>query len=621
MLGGTQILSSQKIADNLQLSLQHLFDVIKAGSTVKLRKILAAHPALLNAQDPYGYTPLHTAVFARNIEIVKTLVAQGAKLDTPDGDGFPPIAYTRRCPDIKQYLLMNHAENFDPQFSLMHIAVADSDIDAITTLARKRPELLNTKDRAGATPLHLAAEKGDHFMVELLVNLGADLNIVDNKGYPVVALPELDPTIQEFLLNNGAVDPYHNLVQLAASQGDTRKLARLLLNAENQQLINVADLQGLTPLHYAVISGDEAAVALLLKQGADVNAVNNNHYLPIHFAENPDIYKMLLNAGSYDAMATPLHVAASLGDLNQMRAIIAEDPTSVNVLDSQHHTPLRYAADYEKKAAVKLLLAHGANPDIQSLDWQYAHNNPQSLVSNYIRTRTRLPSQALVTLSASFSALIEREIQHAHQLGKKILVVLGELHHNPKIMQVQKRLLGTAKELGINHVLLEAQEGSDYMKIGISAQKLGLSVTGVDNHPKRDLDTMSRAILLKARDKVMANGIYDKNQDAVLILHMDHMPGIVANLREKIDSHRFHIVPINLTSMVPRIPAEVEYTGEQSHYRYDPKQVIQIEDGALSDATSPIALWNSDVLPNPLKLPPEREADETEPKSKRPRKK
>jgi len=624
MIVGAQNLNEQKIADDLQISLEYLFDVINQGSLPKLKKILTVHPALLNAQDPFGYTPLHKAVFTRNIEMVAALVMLGADLDRMDCDGFPPIAYTRRSKEIKDYLLKCNATDFDPQHSPLHIAVADRDIDSLISLARKQPQLLNAKNRAGATPLYLAAEKGDALMVEMLVLFGADLNATDNKGYPVVAIPGLEPKIQALLLGKGAKDPYITDLHLAALKGDARKLARLLKDEANREMLTAQDLKGVTPLHNAVTSGSENAVALLLEQGAKVNvATFDEGYLPIHFTEvGSVIYQMLLEAGSTDPWATPLHIAAGYGDLEQMRLHLSQEPDSVNILDSQGHSPLRYATDCGKKAAAKLLLAHGANPDLNSLDWQYPHSNPQNLVSNYIRTRTRISSQALESIGASFTSLIQREMQHAHQLGKKILVILGELHNNPKIMQVQKRLLGAAKAMGINHLLLEVQQGTHDMLIAVPAQKLGLSVTGVDNHPKRNhLDIVNRAIHLNARDKAMAQGIYDKNEDAVLIIHMEHMPGIVANLRQKAQSQRFHIVPINLTSMVTKIPAENEYTGILSHYRYDPRQVIQIEEGGLSDASLPIAYWNSHVVPNPFKLPPEREADETEPKSKRPRKK
>lgn len=53
----------------------------------------------------------------------------------------------------------------------------------------------------------------------------------------------------------------------------------------------------MTPLHWAVESGDPQCVELLLRQGADVNVENKFDKSPLEIASdkgNTDIYEMLL---------------------------------------------------------------------------------------------------------------------------------------------------------------------------------------------------------------------------------------------------------------------------------------------------------------------------------------
>src|SRR5262245_50943132 len=80
--------------------------------------------------------------------------------------------------------------------------------------------------------------------------------------------------------------------------------------------------RGAQPLHYAVFNGDEDSVELLLKHGADVNAIAANGWTPLHIAcakGNESLVDLLLeNGADVNAMTevgdTPLALATRYGD-------------------------------------------------------------------------------------------------------------------------------------------------------------------------------------------------------------------------------------------------------------------------------------------------------------------
>lgn len=57
---------------------------------------------------------------------------------------------------------------------------------AAASIAIAAPELLESADEDGFTPLHLAVIQGNLAMVNLLLANKADVNAVDNEGHSVV---------------------------------------------------------------------------------------------------------------------------------------------------------------------------------------------------------------------------------------------------------------------------------------------------------------------------------------------------------------------------------------------------------------------------------------------------
>lgn len=70
--------------------------------------------------------------------------------------------------------------------SALHYCSGQRDLVAAASVAVAAPELLESADEDGFTPLHLAVIQGNMALVNLLLANKADVNALDNEGHSVV---------------------------------------------------------------------------------------------------------------------------------------------------------------------------------------------------------------------------------------------------------------------------------------------------------------------------------------------------------------------------------------------------------------------------------------------------
>lgn len=219
---------------------------------------------------------------------------------------------------------------------------SQGNLDAVRELLSKGVSINAQRPKDGMTALHWAAQKGDASLVIGLMRLGADLKIKNHEG--------------------------KTALQLAAGFGKKAVVGAMLQRADNvQELVNIADNKGQTPLHWAAWENHEGVVVLLLGYGAATNAQDGNGATPLSWARSESIARLLLKAGAsllpIDGFgARPLHrLAKNNIDLGQIlnMSLLAKD--LVNARDHLGDTPLHKAAKTGSHMAIESLIAAGVD--------------------------------------------------------------------------------------------------------------------------------------------------------------------------------------------------------------------------------------------------------------------
>ncbi|KAH6621656.1 ankyrin repeat-containing domain protein [Chaetomium sp. MPI-SDFR-AT-0129] len=125
----------------------------------------------------------------------------------------------------------------------------------------------------GSAPLHIAAERGSESLTALLLEKGADVEGRDGRGRTALMRAVMGPSLS--ISNDEGRCPcggYRgNNDDTDGSREENREgVVRLLLEASAD--VNARDARGKMALHWAVESGLEGLVVLLLQYGADVDA-------------------------------------------------------------------------------------------------------------------------------------------------------------------------------------------------------------------------------------------------------------------------------------------------------------------------------------------------------------
>ncbi|KAJ5100696.1 hypothetical protein N7456_006748 [Penicillium angulare] len=248
----------------------------------------------------------------------------------------------------------------------LHHAVQAGDLGLVKSLIQNGASV-NSRDGNGQTPLHYASEGGFMECIEVLVKHGADSNILDNCGFSPflwAAVAGQEGTMARLLFMDKEVNSVSaegkSALGWAANLGWS-STAELLA----EHCVSVSDARNThqnLPLKEATASGNLQTVQLLLALGEDPNYRDRDGWCAIHWAAEEghlEIVRLLLNAGANpNAVSSygtsPLHCAANGGDLSIVSLLLQRtDP-----LKSTCHgwTALHHAAFMGHSQVVQYLL-------------------------------------------------------------------------------------------------------------------------------------------------------------------------------------------------------------------------------------------------------------------------
>lgn len=320
------------------------------AKTAAVAEALLAAGAERESKNAGGYTPLHSAAWAGNIEVVNCLLTKGANPNCTNGMQQTPL---------HSAAVMGHAE-----------------VVSALLAAKANPNVL---DLETYTPLHKATQ-GNGFpdVAKRLLEGGADANIRTVKGQTALdlALVAKKPAVALAII---AAAPNLNLNTRDFSTGNTALLSAITLGQFDVagKLLEagadpaLADYHGETALHLAAQQGNAALVALLMTKGADANALDYMGTPPLLLVKNPQVIDILLEKGANPKKGdytgrTLLHTAAR-SNKPLVISLLAHG-ADINAADCMGATPLSFAMMNNNWEIAAFLIAQGARTDIRIPD-------------------------------------------------------------------------------------------------------------------------------------------------------------------------------------------------------------------------------------------------------------
>lgn len=264
-----------------------------------LRDLMARHPGLAT-NSCNGLTFLHLAAANGQLAVARLLLASGANLNAPDIWGLSPlgVAMAQHQSLMVDLLLKRGAKEniFD--------AVSLGDEKEINRLVEENKTLALATNQVGQPVAMVATALGQTRTLKWLLDNGAPLAAGGTTLLHVAAIYNRSHVAALLIQRGAKVDAYDRAgftpLQLAASEGSTGVAALLLkpgwfkrrANPNARTRLPAADhrvpwlspqamLAGDTALHLAALFAQTNMIVLLLKSGADVNATNSAGMTPL----------------------------------------------------------------------------------------------------------------------------------------------------------------------------------------------------------------------------------------------------------------------------------------------------------------------------------------------------
>ena len=269
----------------------------------------------ITMKDSNGNNIVHFSIIHSNFKIVPTLISSGIKVNEQGQFGY----------------------------SALHLATLKGNEQLITDLIKNHSADPNIKDNDGEVPLHKAIRVGNQSIMQCLINNRAILNIkVDSPflhvAYAVKSLPSIELLVKLGADLNIKDSNGYSLLHLAAMD-DFPSL--LLLYSEFSKSLydpDIKDNDGETPLHKATRLNKWENVEILIKIGSNINEIseNNSKSTPLHLATLAgavNIIKVLINRKADLNMKegngfTPLHLSVLNSELPVQDCPLDSEKTS-----------------------------------------------------------------------------------------------------------------------------------------------------------------------------------------------------------------------------------------------------------------------------------------------------
>eukprot|EP00884_Botryococcus_braunii_P003250 jgi/Botrbrau1/12926/Bobra.92_1s0006.1 len=263
-----------------------------------IRDIRDYNPVKLRYCQPDGQTFLHHAALGGHVAFIKELrkgiwaLAEGSAVNK------------------KEWSYLKKARKNKP---------GSSEAQGAKGTANVWEKLVNARNNKGQTPLMLACSKGNHKVVELLLQLGAD---------PIMRDSMNDRTPLHYAASgSGSLSCVEALLSDKVTCMTDQGLRRLRdcwidqgIEGSQHRYIDCPDKQNITPLHLAAAAGNVRVCKALLRAGCRIDVFADKLWVLQHSSSS----RSQRRSGTTRVYpcCTALHVSAARGDFRIARAML-----------------------------------------------------------------------------------------------------------------------------------------------------------------------------------------------------------------------------------------------------------------------------------------------------------
>ncbi len=224
-----------------------------------------------------GETPIGAAGWAGNLRMCQLLLDRGADANHVSDWGFDALGTVtdHRKTDIFNAMVAAGAR-YEPRH-LLQCSMKDQLVEVLDREPYRLEELIDLGhfDGENGTLIHVAVEEGLEEMVALLLDRGADVQALDNRGRSPLHRA-LNPgharrseTVIDMLISYGArID-----IRAAIGLGDAARVTQLL--HEDPGIISTRGTGGMTLLHFTAEYNRPELASTLLERGAAADIVSD----------------------------------------------------------------------------------------------------------------------------------------------------------------------------------------------------------------------------------------------------------------------------------------------------------------------------------------------------------